>query len=122
VKVSGRITGAGLAGARWVRLQTLAPNAAVATPGGIGAPLQRIGEAPIRDDGTFEMLRVPPGPFTMMVLSASNPVDIIVQMRLDVGDQDMSVDFTVTPARPATGPPGPSLVVPPPAPFTVTIP
>jgi hypothetical protein len=117
VKVSGRITGASGSGARWVRMQSVVT--APFSPG-VGTS-SRIGEAPIRDDGTFEVLRVSPGPVTLQIMSASAS-DIVLQMKLDIADQDVAIDLAVTPPRPNAGLPAPGVASPAPAPFTVTIP
>jgi hypothetical protein len=71
VKVSGQvlgIPGGASSGEFWVRLQTSVAPASI-TQG----VLQRVGEAQLRIDGTFELIRVPPGVYNAQVFPRSGP-------------------------------------------------
>lgn len=119
VKVSGRVSGIATAGQapRWISLQTSMPNPS------LGLTEQRIGEAPIRDDGTFEFLNVPRGSAILNVVAApGTPVSGQFQMRLDITNRDVFVEFAVSSSEPAPGSSAAPSASAPAAPFTIVLP
>jgi hypothetical protein len=104
-KISGRSTGngaRGLAGPRWVSIQ----GSAVSPNPLLGLQTTLVGEAPLREDGTFEVPHVPKGEFTVRVLPAPSAT-----LRVNVTDRDVSgIEVSTGGFAPARGAPAlPSL-------------
>jgi hypothetical protein len=119
VKVSGRITGigAGLAGG-----PLLITAQGQGGQNALGGAEQRIAEAPVRSDGTFEILRVTPGLLNLN-LSAPGGGNLAAgtQFRLNITDKDVFVEFSVT-SQASQSSPAAASGQPPPTPLTMVVP
>jgi hypothetical protein len=89
VKVSGRVTGREAAGAGNPGLVVLLGSSAAPNAGPNKVALIRMGEAPVKEDGTFEIAGVPPGDYTLRY-SASYRGISLQGISVQVTDRDVA--------------------------------
>jgi hypothetical protein len=91
VTVSGKVMGLPTEGGltpRWVSMQATSP-----AQGGNTVGVQRVGEAPLRADGTFEITGVPPGNYVMRTVGAgaTGPATSVAVQDRDVTGVQLSL-------------------------------
>ena len=100
-KLSGKLTGLPVGTPPSTRAITFTMSAPAADAS-ITPAIRRIGEAQIHADGTFELLRVPPGSWSITVLDLAARI-ITRAQTIFVGDRDVAnievVSLTAAPAR-----------------------